>query len=866
MQSVTEISSDLFLSIPIGLSIMDGNGRLIDANPFFCNSEVLDKSGIVGKTLLELGFLNFEESISLSHAILLGNGNVKSFDTTYYSKSKQAYSIAVTPYRFLESDQFLFTFKNITIYKSQQEMLTEKINSLENITKHLPAMIYNYCTADNGDMSFDFISNGCEELIGYTSEELINDFSILLESIHPEDLPGMMDSINASAVNYVNWEFEYRLKHKNGEYKWVQGRSTPFKQERSAISWIGAVIDISDRKRIEKEKELLEQRLYHSIEYTPSMAIQWYNQTGNVIYWNKASERLYGYLSEEAIGKNLSELIYTQEENKGFLEILNKINTSGEAFGPFETEVKNKNGENRTILATSYMIPGLNYEPVFVCMDFDITEYKQSQKELEKSEGRLTAITSILLDIVWILSTEDIIIYKSKESDILDQELGSNIKTSHVHPQDLHLVQNALVRLKQKPFGDDKVEYRIFDKNGNVLYLETFGSNQYDNPAINGLVLITRNITERKNAENEINKSHVFLQTLLNTIPVRVCWKDLNSRYLGANSLFMDAAKLIGIESLIGKSDMELFGEPYSSRFIERDKEFIENDQPALLYEESMEVNGELHWMLKSKVAIKDNEENVIGILIAGQDITERKNIEQNVRKKNEELVKINAELDRFVYSASHDLRAPIASVLGLIEVMKMENKPDMILGYIEKQKKALKKMDDFIQEIVHFSRNGRLDVLCEEVDLKFLVEEIFEQYNYLENAQIIDKQVTIKGNDVFCSDRQRLNVIFSNLISNSLKYSDSKKVNPYLHVHIEITKENAVVILEDNGEGIQEEYKEKIYDMFFRATLNSSGSGIGLYIVKEVINKLNGEIEFSSEFELGTCFKITIPNLKEGD
>ena len=866
MQAVTETSSDLFLSIPIGLSIMDGNGRFIDANPFFCDSEGFEKSGIIGRTLLELGFLNFEESISLSHAILLGNGNVKGFETLLHLKTKRVYSISVSPYRFLDSDQLLFNFKNITNYKVQEEKLTEKINSLENITKHLPAMIYNYCRADNGDMSFDFISNGCEELLGYTSEELINDFSILWESVHPEDLPGIMDSINASAENYVNWEFEYRLRHKNGNYKWVQGRSTPIKQEKGAICWIGAVIDISDRKKIENEKKQLEQRLYHSIEYTPNMAIQWYNKTGNVIYWNKASERLYGYLSEEVIGKNLGELIYTEDENKAFLEILSQINISGETYGPFETEVKNKNGASRTILATTYMIPGLDKDPVFVCMDFDITEHKQSQKELARSEGRLSAITSILLDVVWILNPEDLIIYKSKESEFFDQEMGANIKTSHVHPEDLNSVQNALLRLKQKPFGDDKVEYRVFDKNGNILYLETFGSNQFQNPAINGFVLITRNITERKQSENEIKKSHLFLQTLLNTIPVNVCWKDLDSKYLGANILFLNRVRLYDENQIVGKTDIEIFGKPYSSMSVSMDKEVITNGSPSILYEDQYEENGQLKWMLKSKVPLRDTQENIIGVLVASQDITERKNTEQNVRKKNEELVKINAELDRFVYSASHDLRAPIASVLGLIEVMKMEDKPDMIHNYLEKQKKALKKMDDFIQEIVHFSRNGRLDVMCEDVDLKFLVEEIFEQYSYLENAQLIDKRITINGNEVFRSDRQRLNVIFSNLISNSLKYSDTTKTNPYLHVHIDITKESAVVIIEDNGEGIPEEYKEKIYDMFFRATVNSSGSGIGLYIVKEVINKLNGEMEFSSDFDLGTCFRITIPNLKVGD
>ncbi len=256
-----------------------------------------------------------------------------------------------------------------------------------------------------------------------------------------------------------------------------------------------------------------------------------------------------------------------------------------------------------------------------------------------------------------------------------------------------------------------------------------------------------------------------------------------------------------------------------------------------------------------------DEEGEVFGIVSMVEDITERKYAEENLHRKNEELTKINEELDKFVYSASHDLRAPVTSMLGLIEVAKMEEDPRQVFEYLDKQKKTLKKMDEFIHEIVNYSRNGRLSVLKEEIDLKHLVEEIYGQYHYLEKASFIEKSVEVNLLVPFFSDRQRISMVLNNLISNSLKYADLDKTPPFLRVEVNISKKEVVIEVIDNGEGIRPDLVSKIFDMFYRATQNSSGSGLGLYIVKEVVQKLGGEIEVSSDLGQGTRFKVRVPN-----
>ena len=244
------------------------------------------------------------------------------------------------------------------------------------------------------------------------------------------------------------------------------------------------------------------------------------------------------------------------------------------------------------------------------------------------------------------------------------------------------------------------------------------------------------------------------------------------------------------------------------------------------------------------------------------RDITARKQAEDVIRKKNEELTKINAELDRFVYSASHDLRAPIASLLGLIQVARLETSMEGMDQLLKLQEKSLMRLDHFIRDIVDYSRNTRLQVEAIPIDFNLLMKNTFEQLHFMEHVEHIRKVVTVSQSCEFNSDPKRLEVILNNLISNAIKYSDTRKADPYLEIDVMVKPEMAEIIIRDNGEGIRPESLPKIFNMFYRASERSSGSGIGLYIVHEAVQKLGGQINVQSEFGVHTEFKLTIPGL----
>lgn len=247
-------------------------------------------------------------------------------------------------------------------------------------------------------------------------------------------------------------------------------------------------------------------------------------------------------------------------------------------------------------------------------------------------------------------------------------------------------------------------------------------------------------------------------------------------------------------------------------------------------------------------------------LAIQNEDI-EKRSIELSIT--NKELQKTNYELDRFVYSASHDLRSPLKSLLGLSDLITEDLDQENIiqLELMGMMKKSILKLDNFIEDILQYSRNARTGVEKEEISFKETLQDFIEEHEHLGGAKEIKLKVEIHQDLKFVSDKKRVEIVLNNLISNAIKYKDLSKENPALIVNIKCSKEQAIISIKDNGIGIDIKHIEKIFEMFYRATKASQGSGLGLYIVKETLDKLNGTISVDSELGKGTTFIVTLPN-----
>jgi signal transduction histidine kinase len=242
---------------------------------------------------------------------------------------------------------------------------------------------------------------------------------------------------------------------------------------------------------------------------------------------------------------------------------------------------------------------------------------------------------------------------------------------------------------------------------------------------------------------------------------------------------------------------------------------------------------------------------------------SKKKKAEKTLRKQNDELVKINKELDSFVYSVSHNLRAPLMSVLGLLNLASADDKKyDATVGkYFGMMEYSIHKLDNTLKEILDYSRNARSEIKLERVMIRQIVDDGFDRLKYLTGSDQIEKHISIDDDCALYSDPYRLSVIMNNLVSNSIKYRDATKEKSFINIDIKISEQCFSMLFEDNGIGISMEYVGKIFDMFFRATERSEGAGLGLYIVKETVDKLKGTVTVNSTLGEGVTFKIEIPN-----
>lgn len=231
-----------------------------------------------------------------------------------------------------------------------------------------------------------------------------------------------------------------------------------------------------------------------------------------------------------------------------------------------------------------------------------------------------------------------------------------------------------------------------------------------------------------------------------------------------------------------------------------------------------------------------------------------------DLRNKIAELEKTNDELNRFIYSISHELRAPLVSTMGVINLVKMEGLFESNGEYWSLIETCSNKLDYYIQKTLQYYKNNKTVSDHSPINFKELIPGLIELYSYADKETTFT--IDIDQPTDFYGDAFRIEVILGNLISNAIKYQKEDEINKKVNISVRVRKEQAEILITDNGMGILNEHLEKIFTQFFKSKVNH-GSGLGLFIVKEALNKINGRIAVNSHLTEGTTFKITIPNVK---
>jgi PAS domain S-box-containing protein len=480
----------------------------------------------------------------------------------------------------------------------------------------------------------------------------------------------------------------------------------------------------------------------------------------------------------------------------------------------------------------------------------DITERMETARE---SEERYQSLIERLPIGVVIHKQGKLVFANAFAHAILGGEKSENLVgtdvLNFVHPE-YH--QRVIRRMKEAAVGlpGAMIEQKYVRQDGQVIDVETmaYPFTFRGEPCVQ---VIFRDITERKQVEARIKKNETLLAQLFQNVPMAVVLLTDSGKVEQVNR---------GFEEMFGYTLPELKGRSINDFIV-----------PEELTHEGVDLNNLItsHRIVSIETVRRHRHGRIVNVILYGMpvlldnetigiygvyvDITERKRVEEELKIRN-------GELDNFVYKVSHDLRAPLSSILGLVNLAKLPGNTDNPMDYIDIIGSKVEHLDHFIGDVLSHSKNLKMEVSVRKVDFTKIIEETFNDLNYLEGAKEIKRIIKVEGID-FYSDPWRIAEILRNLISNAIKYRQLEQVAPEIGIKINIDHLRAEMVFADNGIGISEENLERIFEMFYRATEQSDGSGIGLYIVKNAIDKLGGQITVASRLGHGTRFAILLPN-----
>jgi PAS domain S-box-containing protein len=752
-------------------------------------------------------------------------------------------------------------------FKPEKEKHIPSVNptvELHDLCKILDYSMDFVCSLDQQGR-FVWVNKAVNHILGYMPAELL--FQLYNDFTFTEDVDDPNINYNFKKDSHISI-FENRFLHKNGSLVYFEWSFV--RDDIKKLSY-GIGRDITRQKKMEQAFEI-ERLRFHTL-YSQAPACMGILKGPNHVY--ELANDLYLELIDrkDIIGKSIKEVL-PEMKAQGILKILDAVYQTGESYSATEKLIKFDrfgNGE----LIDSY----LN----FICQPHrdtdnhidgifffasDVTEQVLSRRKIEESKKMYSDLIDQLPVAAYSCDSQGrILIYNKAAADLWGKSpvIGKDLWD---HSWNNNENSEAPVSLSSK--ADDLMEaHFLVDRervikrpNGekrNVLpYPVPFRDSQ---GKITGAVVVLADITEIKMAQKALRKSEKKYRYLFDNNPMPMWVIDLTTfKFLAVNKM---AILQYGYsrEEFLSMTALDI-------RSLEDKKHFIKSSNPSAINESNYKRGEWNH--LKKNGAIVPVEiiahdimyEDRQARLILSNDISDRKKAEQNLEKRNEALIKTNLELDRFAYSVSHDLRSPLTSILGLVSFIETESKETDTLIHAQLIRSSIDRLDVFIKNILSYSRNKRTGLEIGRISFKDTVRDIIDSFQSLKDAKGIRFLIDIKEDYPFYSDKVRIVTILENLIINAIKYHKDNRFERYIKISGHSDCKCLHFTIADNGIGIEPVYHQKIYEMFFRIS-GTDGSGIGLYIVKDAVELLEGTIEIQSEKGIGSTFIITLQNLK---
>ena len=765
----------------------------------------------------------------------------------------------------IEKREFIEGFvTDITTRKNAEKHIVNNEAKYKALFEGINDSVFVHPYIKNGYANFIEVNNIALNTYGYTREEFLK--MSLVEINNPDDF--VYFDIEKSKKQLLKDKFrvlEAQHVTKSGKVFTVEISSRIFEIDGKPLI-MSMVRDITKRKNDERKLLFSENRLKTLSDGT--FEAIFVSDKGICIDQNLTAEKMFGYAHNEAVGRVGLEWIVPEERDK-VTELILKDNSK-----PFESIAFRKDGTRFPCQIQSRMAK-IDNKDLRITALRDISDVKKAENRLIKSEERFRTYIQNTPFGIFITNSEGYFTEVNKAGERLTgysrKELLKMRFTDLLQPEDIELVMSLFKILQtENVVASEEIWFKRKDGEMRTWHIDAvkIDDNQY--------LVTTYDITQQRQDEDKIFQLVHDQQIMLDNDPSFIIFKDTNDYILRITNT---VATLTGLKKsqIEGKPSSVIYPKMYKE-YYKDDLEVIRTGKPKTgIIEPLYSHDGKTTWLLTNKIPYKEKGDKVTGIIIFSTDITPLKDFEDELVKKNRELLaeKEKAEeSDRlksaFLANMSHEIRTPMNGILGFTNFLRSPDlSGDKKDEYIEIIQESGVRMLNTINDLIDISKieSGIEVVNLSEINLVEITEKLYKFF--LPDAKrkglsLEFKNMLNQNHLIVLTDQDKINSILTNLIKNAIKFTFAG----FVEIKIDFYDSNAILIVSDSGIGIPANRQQAVFDRFVQADIADSkvfeGSGLGLSITSAYVEMLGGTIKLNSKEGEGTEFIVSIPVLSE--
>ncbi|GAB3203172.1 PAS domain S-box-containing protein [Pontibacter aydingkolensis] len=750
---------------------------------------------------------------------------------------------------------------NVEVQFNAIEKIERNEKQLREISSSIPGAVYQFHMAEDKTFRFPFVSAGIKQLYGVSPEEIYDNPSILYEKVHPEDVEKIQQTVSESFERLTPWVLEFRVwQAEQKRYLWIRAHSLPTKREDGSVQWNGTFIDITRQKEAQQELARNEANLKALLD-SSKKAVFLLDAELKVLSFNKIAVDYVRQIRRTDLteGSKISNYINQsllpdlKEDHALAMQGKEIVFETGSVDNWIEVAYKPAITKDKQVLGVALTIN-------------NITEQRNIIETIRKSEAQLAKAQALTKLGSWEYDfNKQLLTASGSFSEIFglpasNTPLPYSTFESLYHPDDVELVSQHL----QKTIDSKAVmafDHRIVLPGGKIKYLHTIGEIIYDLYGKASKILgATQDISELKYKEQEAREAQEKLQATLENIPEVIfsADADLNMLYISPQVQKITGYKEAEVKGLAANW-LKLVHPDDLDQFLASVTASLSSGIKFQYELRMITKDGESKWIELRYSPVTDSNGSVIRIDGSAADITDKKQEEARRTVLTEQLQKQNHHLQQFAYIVSHNLRAPIANILGLTSIYD-RRRPEAMLNnrVIDNLVKSAQLLDSTIRDLNDIlTIRSQINEGMEVIDFKQTLDHILSSISDIEVTEEAEIDFDFTEVPDIIAVKSYVYSIMLNLITNALKYrSESRKLKLQLKTFRVL--DYICLEVQDNGQGINlEKDRDKVFGLYKRFHHHKEGKGIGLHLVKTQAELLGGKVEVDSQPDLGSIFKV---------